>query len=258
MFNLFQNKPKIFDISSVNYKKPIDEQLVNKLVNYLTNLKAHKIMVGVSGEISSLLVCLLLKKALKEQVVVMIVDINNNLTQEMIELYKQLNFETYILDRRDAYQNSILNYPRHTLPGIRNFFQRFVNYQLLTQADVMKAILIDTADKSDRLLGTKPAGFYGHFMPFYALYKSELLDLAPVLNIPGQFISSGSYQDLLYPENIALPWDKIDPVLFLLTEKQLSPEEISQQCNIDLSWLKRLKQHVDKQLFQTPLSQFII
>ena len=112
----------------------------------------------------------------------------------------------------------------------------------------MKTAVVDTIDKSDRLLGTRPPGFYGHFMPFYSLYKSELYDLALFLQIPISFAKT--YQDLTF--------DKVDPILYLLTEKQLTPEDISGQCNIDLHWLKRLKSQVDKQLFQTTVSQFII
>lgn len=121
----------------------------------------------------------------------------------------------------------------------------------------MKAALVDTVDKSDRLLGTRPEGFYGHFMPFYCLYKSELYELTKFLNIPDQFIDHTAYQDFPYPE-IVLTWDKIDPILFLLTEKQLSPEEISQKFNIDLHWLKKLKSHIDKQPLKTTVSQFLI
>lgn len=114
----------------------------------------------------------------------------------------------------------------------------------------MKAKLIDTADKSNRLLGDRPEGFYGHFMPFYSLYKSELYDLAAFLGIPDQFITHSGY--------LSFSWNQIDPVLFLLTEKQLAPEEISRQCNIDLQFLKNLKSQIDKKLFQAPVSQFII
>lgn len=130
----------------------------------------------------------------------------------------------------------------------------------------MKAALVDIIDKSERLLGTRPEGFYGHLMPFYSLYKSEVFDLARFLGIPDQSIST-TYQEL-YVDHTALSWDKInrrtvsfqeiDSVLFLLTEKQLTPEEISQQLNIDLHWLKKLKSRLNKQLFRTTVSQFII
>lgn len=266
LLNLFKNQPKTFDVSSVNYKKIIDEQLVTKLIyylqdsyKYLSKHGNHKIMMAVDGEVNCLIAAKLLKQAIGENVVAMVFDITNpSWTNSTVELCLKLGLETYVLKRGTAYQTEISAYRFHKPSDVKNFYQRFISYHLLIQANHMRAKVVDTADKSDRLLDNRPEGFYGHSMPFYSLYKSELLDLAHFLNIPTQFIYPASYQDLPYPNNLVLTWDKIDPILFLLTEKQVTPEEISQQFKIDLPWLKRLKSHVDKQLFQTPVSQFII
>lgn len=230
-------------------KKPIDDQLVNKLIDYLNLSYKHlskmglsKIMVGVF-ETNSIIAASLLKQALNENIVAMIFDFGTDYTNKLIAICNKLALNAYILKRGIAYQAEIAAYgknPQH--------YMRFINYHLLIQADNMKAAVIDTIDKSDRLLGTRPEGFYGHFMPFYSLYKSELYELASLLQIP--IDTSQTY--------LNLPFEKIDPVLFLLTEKQLTPEDISQQFNIDLHFLKRLKSHLDKQLFQTSVSQFII
>lgn len=265
--NIFGNKPKTFDVSQVKYKKPIDEQLVNKLTDYIQLTTKHlakmglpKIMVGIF-ETNSIIAAALLKKALRqaqgkpENIVVMILDFGTEYTKKLSEICNSLNLDAYILKRAEYYQTEVSAYNLHKPLDIRNFYQRFINYHLLIQADQMRAALIDTFDKSDRLLDIRPQGFYGHFMPFYSLYKSELFDLAKYLNIPVD--NSQIYQDLPYPGTI-LTFDKLDPILYLLTEKQLTPEEISQQFNINLHFLKRLKSHIDKQLFQTTTSQFMI
>lgn len=266
LLNLFNSQPKPFDVSSVKYKKPIDGQLVTRLIDYLQlsykylpKTGHHKIMAGIDGEISCLMAAKLLKQAAGENVMAMIFDISNPAwTNLMVEFCKQLSLQAYILKRGAYYQDELATYRLHNPKSIRHFYKRFINYHLLIQAEHMKAAMVDTADKSDRLLGTRPEGFYGHFRPFYSLYKSELFELAKFLGIPGQFISSTHYQDLLYPESNTLPWGKLDPILFLLTEKQLTPEQISQQFNIDLHWLKRLKSHIDKQSSKTTASQLII
>lgn len=266
LLNLFNGQPKIFDVSSVKYKKPIDDQIITKLTAYcqlsykhLSKTGLQKIMVGIDEEINALVAAKLLKQAIGEGVSVMIFDMINPVwTESIVRLCQQLNLAPYILNRRATYQNELTTYRLNNLKNIRHFHKRFVNYHLFIQADMMKVALVDTIDKSDRLLGTKPAGFYGYFMPFYPLYKSEILELAKYLGIPDQFISAPALADLPYPADVVLTWDKIDPLLFLLTEKQLTAEEISQQFNIDLHWLKRLKSRIDKQLFQTTVNQFII
>lgn len=251
LLNLFNGQPKTL-VSSVKYKKPADQQLVDKLTDFLKQSFKQfykqgfrKLMLGMTGREFEFLAAYLLKQALKEFTVVIIFDFDDNaLTNKLTEVCKQLSLETYILKRGKEYRNEAQSYQLHRKISIEHFYQRFLNYHLLTQADHMKAAVVDILDKSERLVTTRPEGFYGHLMPFYSLYKSELLDLAKFLGLPYQ--NHNSY------------WEKLDPVLYLLIEKQLSPEEISQQFNVDLPWLKKIKARVEKDLFQTPVSQFII
>lgn len=229
-----------------DYKKLIDEQLVNKLIYYIqsTSKKSSKIIVEINGTINSLVAGALFKKALEERLIAIIFDFNTPKTAGLIQLSTNLGFNTYILKRGEAYQKELATYRLHTQETIRNFYMRFTNYHLLTAADHMKATLVDTEDKSDRLTNHRPDGFYGSLMPFYSLYKTEMHDLAKLLNIP--------------VENQNEAWEKIDPVLFLLTEKQQTPEEISQEFNLNLAWLKKLKSRAEKQSLESPVSQFII
>jgi len=240
----FQNNSDIF---SVKYKKSVDEQLVDKLIYYIQSAckKSTKIIVEINSSINSLAAGVLFKKALGEKAIAIIVDLDTPKTDNLVSICKDLGFNTYILKRSTAYQNELAAYHLHKQEDIKNFYKRFINYHLLTAADHMQAELVDIADKSDRLASLKPAGFYGHFVPFYSLYKTEVYDLAKLLGI-----SYGYSEEYKY-------FTKIDPVLNLV-ENQKSPEDISQEFKIDLQWLKKLKSHIDKQSLETPISQFII
>lgn len=234
-------------------------------------------MVRISKDTNSLAAGVLLKQAIGEEMIALVFDFGQPEAAELVEICKSLSFTVYILNRATAYQHELTSYHFHKQSDIRSFYQRFTSYHLTTQAQIFKSAILDWQDKSGRLLETRPAGFYGHLMPFYSLYKSDVCNLAAYLGIPKQYIIQTTCQDLLYPGNIALTFDKLDPVLFLLTEKQLSPEEISQQYKIDLvplanefasgitirklilkqnvrkmsnDWyifLKKLKSHLDKQ-----------
>lgn len=264
LLNLFNGKPKTFDVSSIKYRKPIDEQLVSKLIGYLQSYHQklskhthHRIMVGIDGETNRWIAAKLLKQALGENVWAIVFDFNTAWTSFAVKFCEQLGLEIYISEVDAEYQNEVSSYQLRAPDDLKLFYKRFTSYHLLALADLWKANLADTADKSDRLSGVRPEGFYGQFMPFYSLYKSEIYDLARFLNIPDQFIRNTAYQDLPYPE-IELTWDKIDPVLYLLTEKQFKIEDVSQQYNIDIHWLRKLSNHINRQLFQTAVSQFII
>lgn len=231
-----------------NYKKPIDEQLTAKLIYFIQSCskKSSKIIVEVNGTINSFVSGVLLKKALGEKAMAMIFDFDTPKTDELLNICKLLDLNTYLLKRGAKYQSELSTYKLHKQEAVRNFYLRFVNYHLSVQADIMKAYLVDTIDKSDRLTSHRPNVFYGSFMPFYSLYKTEVYDLAKFLKIPDQPSANYDY------------WQKIDPVLFLLTEKQSTPEEIAREFNIELEWLKKLKTRIDKNSLESPVSQFII
>ncbi len=228
------------------YKKPVDQQLVDKLIYYIqsTCKKSSKVIVNINGTVNSFVAGALFKQALAEKTITIIFDFNTPKTAKLIESCKNLGFNTYLLKRGKAYQKELYSYKLHKQEDIQRFYTRFTNYHLLTAAQHLKAEVIDTEDKSERLTTARPEAFYGSIMPFYSLFKTEIIDLAKLLNISVE----ASDEDY---------WKKIDPVLSILTEKQLSPEEISQQYNLDLQWLKKLKSHLEKQSFKT-VSQYII
>lgn len=235
------------NILSVKYKKPIDQQIVDKLIYYIqsNSKKTTKVIVEISGTINSLVSGVLFKKALREKAIAMVFDFDTPKTDELMNIAKSLNLTIYILKRGAAFQKELSAYRFHKESDIKSFYKRFVNYHLSIQADMIKAAVVDTTSKSERLIYTKPDSFCGSFIPFYSLYKTEVYELAEFLKV-GQPSDDYDY------------WKKIDPVLFLLLEKQINPEDISQQYNIDLHWLKRLKNQIDKQSLKTTISQFII
>lgn len=232
------------------YKKPVNQELINKLLDYiqlsckyLSKLGLSKTMIGIYEDTNCLVAAKLLKQALGENAAAMIFDLGTANTNSLIEFCNSISLTSYILKRGEAYQTEVKAYNLHKEPDLNHFYKRFINYHLQIQAEHMKTALVDTIDKSDRLLGTRPEGFYGQLMPFYSFYKSEILDIAKFLGIPDKLINTSS---------------ELDPVLYLLAEKLYAPEQISQQYNLDLNFVKKLKSRIDKQPLKSTPSQFII
>lgn len=201
-------------------------------------------------DINSLAAAVLLKQAIKEAALALVFDFGDGRADPLVEFCQNINLETYTLDRKKEYQRELFSLKHHSQLKVRKFYQRFIAYHLITVAESMDAGVLDTLDKSERLLEERSEGFYGHLMPFYSLYKSEVFDLAHFLNISDQFMAPTGY--------LGNPWDKMDPILYLLTEKQVSPEEISNQYQIDLSLVKKINSKINKELFKIPVSQLII
>ncbi|TSC87548.1 MAG: Uncharacterized protein G01um10147_526 [Microgenomates group bacterium Gr01-1014_7] len=233
----------------MNLPKRIDQQLVDKLINFIkySHKNFSKVMVGINGDLNSLVAAAALQRALGEKAVALIFDFDEAArTNSLTAFCQNLSLNTYILKRGVAYRSELSSYHPHQPEAVRNFYNRFINYHLLIQADNMKAVLVDIIDKSDRLAGTRPQGFYGQIMPFYSLYKTEIIELAKLLNLPEQFIPKTNQ------------WEKVDQILYLLTEKTLKPEEIAEQLHIDLEWIKKINSRINKDYLNSPVNQFII
>ncbi|KKR25436.1 MAG: hypothetical protein UT54_C0002G0019 [Candidatus Daviesbacteria bacterium GW2011_GWB1_39_5] len=228
-------------------KKVIDEQLVNKLIYYIRSSckKSSKVVVEINSAITSLAAGVLFQKALGEKTILIVLDFGSPKTNALTRVCKTLNLNPFILNRAAAYQKELAAYRLRGPEALKNFYLRFKNYHLLIQSDQMKADLVNTIDKSDRLLNPPPEGFYGHLVPFYSLFKSEVFDLAKFLGL----------QEIV-PEEYDY-WTKMDQVLILL-QKEESLENIARQFNLDPNRLKKLKKRIDKQKLETSISQFII
>ncbi|MBI2315229.1 hypothetical protein HYU93_04215 [Candidatus Daviesbacteria bacterium] len=84
----------------------------------------------------------------------MIFDFEPTQTHSLVEFCQKLNLNTYTLNRTAAYQTELAAYKFHKQSDIKSFYQRFINYHLLTQAEIMKAAVVDTIDKQSFKIST--------------------------------------------------------------------------------------------------------
>ena len=63
---------------NLSYKKPVDQQLVDKLINYIqsNSKKSTKVIIDINGTINSAVAGVLFKKALAEKLIAIIFDFN--------------------------------------------------------------------------------------------------------------------------------------------------------------------------------------
>jgi NH3-dependent NAD+ synthetase len=85
--------------------------------------------------------------------------------------------------------------------------------------------------------------------PLSSLYKSELYDLADYFNLSDIKEKNSGCLELTDIDAFSVPWNELDPILYLLVEKNMSPECIAKDFSIDLNWLRAL----NKRIFIQPL-----
>lgn len=234
---------------SVTYKKPIDQQLVDKLVDFLARGN-KKTIIDLSGSVNSLVACSLLKTALGGSFTAVIVDLApsphpGSDSEETKNLFRFASFSgisCIIVKAGIAYNEQIAIDPpkgQHK----EAFNQRFMSNILLQTADNLGAVICDPLDKSERVLGLKK-GNEGSIVPFYSLYKSEIYDLYSYLNLPQEFVKEEI-------STFGVSYAELDPMIYLLLEKQLSVGDIASE-HVDAALLAKLKKTLDHQVFTTP------
>jgi NAD+ synthase len=206
-------------------------------------------VVGVSGGIDSVAAALLIQEALGTDRVCKVV-VDYGVFQDdlpSITEAKQIALTLGGPVEWVSIADLVVLHSRSSGSGDSWFFDlnlqtRLIQNAIFQVADRRKAWVASTIDRSERLLGRYTEFFYGHGEPLADLYKTEVYDLAQYLGAPQPALArrpgceSWMWDDDLF----GTTYDVIDPVLYLLTEVGLSPEEISREHGIDLEWVRRL------------------
>src|SRR5262249_7383638 len=117
-------------------------------------------------------------------------------------------------------------------------------------ADSMQAAVCATTDRSEGLLGRYTEHFYGHFAPIAHLYKTEVIELARFLGVPGGVVNQrpGCESHWYDDEVLGAGYDVIDPLLHLMVEERLTDADIRVGYGVDdTRWLSKLRERLDRQ-----------
>lgn len=124
------------------------------------------------------------------------------------------------------------------LPRIRSIL-------LYQKADNNNAVCVGTTNGSEYILGAFTyGGPAGHFQPFVDFYKSEVYEIARMLDVPDYIrerkagVSElGLYEEQLYGVDCYI----MDPILRRLNYQEQTPEEVATELGHDVKWLTKIK-----------------
>ncbi len=207
------------------------------------------VVIGLSGGVDSSLVVTLSVRALgKDRVLGVLMPTEFTPKQDIddaLEVAKWLGIGTKLINIQgisEAFFNALgcdHKNSKYRIP-MANIRARIRMTILYYHANLLNYLVAGTGDRSESLIGyfTKYGDGGVDFLPIGHLYKTQVRELARSLGVPERIAYKPSSPQL-YPghratDEIPLDYDRLDPVLVMLFDQNLSPEEVSKLTAIPL------------------------
>lgn len=254
-------------LASVPFARRCDRALADEIAAFIAGWRAestavnlHNLAVGLSGGVDSILTAALARRACRDdaEVTAVIVLIGDETARAHLALLADtataLGLEPVVVDGEATAAAMRAAWPETGGWSAINIETRVVQDLIFQVADSRRAGVLATTDRSEYLLGRYTEHFYGQIAPLVGLYKSEVLALAAALDLTGTVADDrpgceGHWYD---DEVLGAGYDVIDPLLHLLCEEKLSPEDICRRYAIaDRAWVEALARRVHDQPLRT-------
>jgi NAD+ synthase len=265
VLKFFPGKPDKINRIDIKYKRQIDKNFVNSIYSFIKDSLekttyaglTKNVVLGLSGGIDSVTMALLCKNALgKAKVTCIIVDLglkeHEEQTKFAINVAKTLDLGFKVVKSSKLLRDYRAEMRTSGPFTNTNIMTRIIHNLVFQFADSKLAAVVSTIDKSEILLGRHMEHFYGHFAPLVNLYKTEVYDLAKFLRVPEDVIrrEPGCVESWFDKDIFGVSYDYLDPILYLISEKNQSAKNIAQKYDIDGGWLKRVERRVRSQMWR--------
>jgi len=245
----------------LDFKRKVNEDYINKLVKFLKvalnkrkKLEYDNIVVGCSGGLDSTIAMHLLKKALPGNSTAIYIRFDNS-DEDMSFVKKistKLNMPLIIIDAEEIYRAHLLLSHKNNIIAKTHLRSRLAVSIIFQYAENTNALVIDTTDKSERVLHLHEGSTRGNISLLKNIYRSEIHDLADFFGIPELKDKPSGCKDLINSEVLGVPLHKIDPLLYLINGKKISYDELVQDYpRISKKWLKSLYRRINSQSLRT-------
>lgn len=268
--NIFPGKPEHIGTINIIYKRQVDANLVSTIISFIKTslddlilLGLNKATVGLSGGVDSTVICAFLKEAVGPKAFAVIVDFEqgegiSDDTKFSIEIAEKIGINHRIVKACELFKAHLGIIGNNSLLTRFHLRSRIINNIIFQIADNEKAVVVDSTDKSEKLLGRHAESFMGHIAPVIDLYKSELYDMLDFFSLSEVKNKEPGCPELLDRDAFGVEWEVLDKILYLLTHENMSAEEIAQKYKVDISWLQKLEKRIQKQYLRTETKKLFL
>lgn len=214
---------------------------------------SNGVILGLSGGIDSAVLAYLCERKLKDKTFAIIMPDTEitpeSETEDALKIIQMTGIEHKVID----ISSIIHEYTLHVESDEKangNLRARVRTNILYHYANLKNYLVLGSSDKSEHMIGyfTKFGDGASDLVPIVSLYKLQVRKLARYLGVPENIVLKKSsphlWKDHEAEKELGIPYEKVDPVLYCLFDKQFTVDEtcaITQIDKSDIEKIKRLK-----------------
>jgi len=227
----------------LDYAK-VEKEILAFIRKVVSDAGAKGVVVGLSGGIDSAVVGALCVRALgKDKVIGVLLPAYHTPVQDVKDARKMA--KSWGIKSYEIPIDSTFDALTHSLPidvdnkiANANSKARIRMTILYYYANSLGLLVAGTGDKSEDILGYFTKGGDGgvDFLPIAHLYKTQVRALGARLGLPQNVVTKPASPQL-WPghkatDELPLAYEQLDPVLYGLFEKKLSPKEVAKRTGV--------------------------
>lgn len=243
------NQDIIDEIKNQDYSN-ITEKIETFLTDKIRKTDSNGVILGLSGGIDSAVLTYICKRNLKEKTLAIIMPDTEitpkSETEDALKMISLTGIEYKLIDINPIVKEySMYLEPNEKARG--NLRARIRTNILYYYANLKNYLVLGSSDKSEYNIGyfTKQGDGASDVTPIISLYKLQVREIAKYLKVPENVISKKSsphlWKDHEAEEELGIPYEEIDSILYCLLEKKLSVDETQNVTQIEKSKIEKIQ-----------------
>lgn len=226
------------DDSLVIDAQSVVKKLTDFIVKELCRLGIKKIIIGLEGDIDSVVGTYLATKAVGSQnTIALIMPYKNDEKEKLVDsevVARLLGVDFQVVDVSPAIDLYFSAYPN--VDKVRMDHKIILErFSILYDTALTRNGLIVTTENRARFIFGKTASFCFNgrtISPFFKLYRTQIKQIAKALGVPEKIINRDSYVE--FPEEVLIKignniaYDNVDRLLYLMVDKNYNKLEIAE------------------------------
>ena len=243
-------KPLLKKIIDRDYGK-ISKKIVIALRNELKSSGRKGYVFGLSGGLDSSVVAGLISRAVGKAGFALVMPSSRATpvrdVDDAIDLVKLLNIQSRVIDLTDIHSSILSELPPDRLSS-GNLLARIRMCMLYYYANQKNFLVAGTSNRSELLIGyfTKHGDGGADILPLASLYKTQVRALGHHLKLPDAILGKKSapmlWERHTAEEEIGVPYEEIDTILYCLFDLKLSPKNTAKKLGVAFEKVEKIRQ----------------